>query len=268
MEGRRYSEGLHQALEAKEHVQVREENQTLATITLQNYFRLYDKLSGMTGTAMTEDAEFRQIYKLPVVAIPPNKQVKRIDEDDLIYRTVDAKFHAVADDVAVRHQAGQPCLIGTVSIESSEKLSRLLDKRGIKHETVSYTHLACLGWSSRKPASAPGASKRRLPPWSASASTILGPTVVRCASASWAARSTPSISGTWPRPSRRARPTGWTPSCSCRPASPCSRRTAPVSYTHLENVGRGKDDTLFALCDGKIEFTKGAKHKVHVRPEA
>ena len=128
MEGRRYSEGLHQALEAKEHVQVREENQTLATITLQNYFRLYDKLSGMTGTAMTEDAEFRQIYKLPVVAIPPNKQVKRIDEDDLIYRTVDAKFHAVADDVAVRHQAGQPCLIGTVSIESSEKLSRLLDK--------------------------------------------------------------------------------------------------------------------------------------------
>ena len=91
MEGRRYSEGLHQALEAKEHVQVREENQTLATITLQNYFRLYDKLSGMTGTAMTEDAEFRQIYKLPVVAIPPNKPVNRIDEDDLIYRTVDGE---------------------------------------------------------------------------------------------------------------------------------------------------------------------------------
>ena len=94
MEGRRYSEGLHQALEAKEHVLVREENQTLATITLQNYFRLYDKLSGMTGTAMTEDAEFRQIYKLPVVAIPPNKEVKRIDEDDLIYRTIEAKFNA------------------------------------------------------------------------------------------------------------------------------------------------------------------------------
>ncbi len=136
MEGRRYSEGLHQALEAKEHVLVREENQTLATITLQNYFRLYDKLSGMTGTAMTEDAEFRQIYKLPVVAIPPNKEVKRIDEDDLIYRTIEAKFNAVADDVAARHEAGQPCLIGTVSIESSEKLSRLLDKRGIKHETL------------------------------------------------------------------------------------------------------------------------------------
>ncbi len=136
MEGRRYSEGLHQALEAKEHVLVREENQTLATITLQNYFRLYEKLSGMTGTAMTEDAEFRQIYKLPVMAIPPNKPVVRKDEDDLIYRTVNAKFNAVADDVAARHAAGQPCLIGTVSIESSERLSRLLDKRGIKHETL------------------------------------------------------------------------------------------------------------------------------------
>ena len=136
MEGRRYSEGLHQALEAKEHVLVREENQTLATITLQNYFRLYDKLSGMTGTAMTEDKEFREIYKLPVVAIPPNKPVARVDENDLVYRTIDAKFNAVADDVAARHAAGQPCLIGTVSIESSERLSRLLDKRGIKHETL------------------------------------------------------------------------------------------------------------------------------------
>ncbi len=136
MEGRRYSEGLHQALEAKERVLVREENQTLATITLQNYFRLYDKLSGMTGTAMTEDAEFRQIYKLPVVAIPPNRPVARKDEDDLIYRSVEAKFNAVADDVAERHAAGQPCLIGTVSIESSERLSRLLDKRGIRHETL------------------------------------------------------------------------------------------------------------------------------------
>ena len=136
MEGRRYSEGLHQALEAKEHVLVREENQTLATITLQNYFRLYSKLSGMTGTAMTEDAEFRQIYKLPVVAIPPNRPVIRKDENDLVYRTIDAKFNAVADDVAERHAVGQPCLIGTVSIESSERLSRLLDKRGIRHETL------------------------------------------------------------------------------------------------------------------------------------
>lgn len=136
MEGRRYSEGLHQALEAKEHVLVRQENQTLATITLQNYFRLYEKLSGMTGTAMTEDAEFRQIYKLPVMAIPPNKPVIREDLNDLIFRTVDAKFNAVADDITERHQAGQPCLVGTVSIESSERLSRLLSKRGIKHEVL------------------------------------------------------------------------------------------------------------------------------------
>ncbi|MBQ9954861.1 MAG: preprotein translocase subunit SecA, partial [Eggerthellaceae bacterium] len=136
MEGRRYSEGLHQALEAKEKVLVREENQTLATITLQNYFRLYEKLAGMTGTAMTEDAEFRQIYNLPVMAIPPNKPVARKDENDLVYRTIDAKYQAVADDVAQRHAKGQPVLIGTVSIENSEKLSRLLDKRGIKHETL------------------------------------------------------------------------------------------------------------------------------------
>ena len=119
---------------------VREENQTLATITLQNYFRLYDKLSGMTGTAMTEDAEFRQIYKLPVMAIPPNRPVIRVDENDLVYRTIDGKFNAVADDIAARHAKGQPCLIGTVSIENSEKLSRLLDKRGIKHETLNAKH--------------------------------------------------------------------------------------------------------------------------------
>ncbi len=136
MEGRRWSEGLHQAVEAKEHVKVKEENQTLATITLQNYFRLYEKLSGMTGTAMTEDSEFRDIYKLGVTAIPPNRPVIRLDENDLIYRTIDAKFNAVADQIVECHEAGQPCLVGTVSIESSERLSRLLDKRGIKHETL------------------------------------------------------------------------------------------------------------------------------------
>ncbi len=140
MEGRRYSEGLHQAIEAKEHVNIREENQTLATITLQNYFRLYEKLSGMTGTAMTEDAEFRQIYNLPVFAIPPNRPVIRDDRNDLVYRTIDAKFNAVANEISERNAAGQPCLIGTVSIENSEKLSRLLDKRGIKHETLNAKH--------------------------------------------------------------------------------------------------------------------------------
>ncbi len=136
MEGRRYSEGLHQAIEAKERVHVREENQTLATITLQNYFRLYEKLSGMTGTAITEDAEFRDIYKLPVTVVPTNRPMVRIDENDLIYRTVDAKFNAVADQIVERNAAGQPCLVGTISIENSEKLARLLQKRGIKHEVL------------------------------------------------------------------------------------------------------------------------------------
>ena len=136
MEGRRYSEGLHQAIEAKEGVLVRAENQTMATITLQNYFRLYDKLSGMTGTAKTEDAEFRDIYKLEVEVIPPNRPVIREDLPDLVYRTVEAKFNAVADDVAERHARQQPCLVGTVSIESSERLSALLAKRGIKHNVL------------------------------------------------------------------------------------------------------------------------------------
>ena len=136
MEGRRWSEGLHQAVEAKEGVIVREENQTLATITLQNYFRLYDKLSGMTGTAVTEDAEFREIYDLPVQVIPTNRPVIRRDHDDLVYQTIDAKFAAVADDVAERHAAGQPCLVGTTTIDSSERLSRILSKRGIDHQVL------------------------------------------------------------------------------------------------------------------------------------
>ena len=136
MEGRRYSEGLHQAIEAKEDVPVLEENQTLATITLQNYFRLYDKLSGMTGTALTEDAEFREIYKLPVQEIPSNKPLAREDHVDEVYRTEEAKFEAVADDIAKRHAKGQPVLVGTVTIENSEKLSHLLDKRGIKHSVL------------------------------------------------------------------------------------------------------------------------------------
>jgi len=140
MEGRRYSEGLHQAIEAKEGVLVREENQTLATITLQNYFRIYEKLSGMTGTAMTEDAEFREIYNLPVQHIDPNKPVQRVDHEDLVYQSIDAKFNAVAEDVIERHEYGQPCLVGTVSIESSERLSRILDKRGIRHEVLNAKH--------------------------------------------------------------------------------------------------------------------------------
>src|ERR687891_26612 len=131
--GRRYSEGLHQAIEAKEGVRIKEENQTLATITLQNYFRMYEKLAGMTGTAQTEAAEFGHIYKLDVAQIPTNEPMIRTDEQDLIYKTADAKWQSVADDVAERHEKGQPILIGTVSIEKSELLSRVLSKRGIPH---------------------------------------------------------------------------------------------------------------------------------------
>ncbi len=142
LEGRRYSEGLHQAIEAKEGVPIKEENQTLATITLQNYFRMYEKLAGMTGTAETEASEFAQIYELEVLAIPTNKPVIRIDQPDLVYKTEDAKFEAVADDVAQRHAAGQPVLLGTVSIEKSERLSKLLNRRGIPHEVLNAKHHA------------------------------------------------------------------------------------------------------------------------------
>jgi preprotein translocase subunit SecA len=134
--GRRYSEGLHQALEAKERVEIKDENQTLATITLQNYFRMYDKLSGMTGTAMTEAAEFMQIYKLGVIPIPTNKSMQRIDQSDLIYKTEVAKFEAVANDIAERHRKGQPVLVGTVSVEKSEYLSQVLRRRGVAHEVL------------------------------------------------------------------------------------------------------------------------------------
>ncbi len=142
LEGRRYSEGLHQAIEAKEGVRIKEENQTLATITLQNYFRLYEKLAGMTGTAVTEAGEFAQIYNLQVVEIPTNRPVVRADQPDLVYKGEDAKFDAVVGDIVQRAEAGQPVLVGTVSIEKSERLSRLLDKRGVRHEVLNAKHHA------------------------------------------------------------------------------------------------------------------------------
>ncbi|GEP35632.1 protein translocase subunit SecA [Nocardioides szechwanensis] len=136
LSGRRYNDGLHQAIEAKEGVTVREEYQTLATVTLQNYFRLYEKLSGMTGTAMTEASEFDKIYKLGVVPIPTNKPMTRIDQPDLVYRTEEAKYEAVADDIAERNAKGQPILVGTVSVAKSEYLSDLLKRRGIPHSVL------------------------------------------------------------------------------------------------------------------------------------
>ena len=136
LEGRRWSEGIHQAVEAKEGVRINEENQTLATITLQNYFRMYDKLAGMTGTAQTEAAELVNTYQLQVVPIPTNKPVVRADEPDLIYKSEVAKFAAVVEDIAERHSKGQPVLVGTISVEKSEYLARELTKRGIRHEVL------------------------------------------------------------------------------------------------------------------------------------
>lgn len=138
--GRRYSEGLHQALEAKERIEIKDENQTLATITLQNYFRLYDKLSGMTGTAMTEASEFHQIYKLGVVPIPTNRSMVRIDQPDLVYKSEAGKFIAVTADIAEKYRKGQPVLVGTVSVEKSEELSSFLRKAGVPHEVLNAKH--------------------------------------------------------------------------------------------------------------------------------
>ena len=136
LEGRRWSDGLHQAVEAKEGVRINEENQTLATVTLQNYFRLYDKLAGMTGTAQTEAAELHGTYGLHVVSIPTNEEIVRADRPDVIYRTEDAKYEAVIDDIAERNAEGQPVLVGTISVEKSEKLSGMLARQGIKHEVL------------------------------------------------------------------------------------------------------------------------------------
>ena len=136
LHGRRYNEGLHQAIEAKEGVTIREEYQTLATITLQNYFRLYEKLGGMTGTAMTEASEFDKIYGLGVIPIPTNRPMVRVDQADLVYRTEDAKFDAIVDDISERHANGQPMLVGTTSVEKSERLSGLLKRKGIPHTVL------------------------------------------------------------------------------------------------------------------------------------
>lgn len=140
MYGRRYNEGLHQAIEAKEGVKIANESKTLATITFQNYFRLYKKLSGMTGTAMTEEEEFREIYKLDVVEIPTNKPIAREDLSDVIFKTEEAKFNAVIEDIIECHEKGQPVLVGTISIEKSELLSKLLKRRGIKHNVLNAKH--------------------------------------------------------------------------------------------------------------------------------
>src|SRR5204862_720765 len=136
MHGRRWSDGLHQAVEAKEGLKVREEAQTLATITIQNYFRMYEKLAGMTGTAETEETEFHQIYKLEVVVIPTNRPVRRVDKHDLVYKTRKEMYDAIMDEIERQHERGLPVLVGTTNVEVSETLARLLKRRGRKHEVL------------------------------------------------------------------------------------------------------------------------------------
>ena len=136
MPGRRYSDGLHQAIEAKEHVEIKRESKTLATITFQNFFNKYDKKSGMTGTAMTEDKEFKETYQLDIVEIPTNKPILRVDANDAVYKTKRGKFHAVIDSIIESHKKGQPVLVGTISIETSEYLHKLLQERGVKHNVL------------------------------------------------------------------------------------------------------------------------------------
>lgn len=136
MYGRRYNNGLHQAIEAKENVKIADESKTLATITFQNYFRMYEKLSGMTGTAMTEEEEFREIYNLDVISIPTNRPMARIDQNDIIYKNENAKFRAIVEEIKESYKKGQPVLVGTISIEKSEKLSSILKREGIPHEVL------------------------------------------------------------------------------------------------------------------------------------
>ena len=140
MYGRRYSDGLHQAIEAKEGVKVERESKTLATITFQNYFRIFDKLAGMTGTALTEEQEFRTIYGLDVVVIPTNVPVIRKDHPDSVYKNVNGKFNAVINEIVESHKIGQPVLVGTISIENSELLSKMLKKKGVNHNVLNAKH--------------------------------------------------------------------------------------------------------------------------------
>ena len=136
MEGRRYSDGLHQAIEAKEGVKIQRESKTLATITFQNYFRMYAKLSGMTGTALTEENEFREIYNLDVIVIPTNRPVQRIDKSDMVYKNESGKYKAIIEEIVKAHEKNQPVLVGTASVDKSEYISSLLKKRGIKHQVL------------------------------------------------------------------------------------------------------------------------------------
>ena len=215
LEGRRYSEGLHQAIEAKEGVKIKEENQTLATITIQNYFKMYEKLAGMTGTAKTQLTEFEETYKIGVVEIPTNRPNVRDDRQDLVYRSEDEKWEAVADDLGERHERGQPVLVGTVSIEKSERLSKVLERRGVTHHVLNAKNHEKEARSWPRPAASGRSPSPRT--WPDAASTS-------CSAA------TPSTSRArrWPRTGSTTTPTccsRWTRTIGRRTKSRTSRRS-------------------------------------------
>jgi preprotein translocase subunit SecA len=221
--GRRYNEGMHQAIEAKEGVAIKAENQTLATITLQNYFRLYSKLGGMTGTADTEAAEFQGTYKLGVVPIPTNRTMQRIDQPDLIYKSENAKFDAVVEDIVERHAAGQPVLVGTTSVEKSELLAAKLKKQGVPHEVLNASSTSVRRRSSPSPAAR--ALSPSPPTWPVEAPTS-------CSAATLSSSPSPTSrhgASTPRRPRRSTRPRGPTPSRQRRRPSPTSTTRSPSS---------------------------------------
>ena len=242
LEGRRWSEGLHQAVEAKEGVKIKEENQTLATITLQNYFRMYDKLAGMTGTAVTEAAEFNNTYDLHVVPVPTNKPTARADEGDLIYKTEDGKFGAVVDDISERYEAGQPVLVGTISVEKSEKLSRTA--REARHRPRGAERQAAHARGrDRRPGRTPAGRSPWPPTWPAAASTSSSAATPRSSPSATSgprrSTSTPTKGGpscspwrrTTPRtPRPRATRSASSAACTCWAPSATSRAASTTSF--------------------------------------
>ena len=237
LEGRRYSEGLHQAIEAKEKVPIREENQTLATITLQNYFRMYEVLAGMTGTAKTEEDEFRQIYSLEVVQIPTNAPMVRLDENDYIFTTAKEKYAAVVDDVVQRYEKGQPVLVGTVSVEVSEMLSRLLERHGVPHNVLNAKqhereahiienagqkgadhHRHQHGRPRRRHQARRGRDARP------AACTCSAPSATRAGASTTSSAAAPAARATPARAASTSRPR--TSSSACSPATACTRSSA------------------------------------------
>ncbi len=272
MEGRRWSEGLHQAIEAKEGVAIREENVTLATITLQNYFRLYDKLAGMTGTAKTEEKEFVEIYNLHVVEIPTNVAVARADENDFIFKSKEAKWGAVAGDIVERHEKGQPVLVGTIAVETSEYLSELLTRRGIPHNVLNAKEHEREG-EIIKDAGQPGAVTIATNMAGRGVDIKLGDGVLESRRPLRARHRAPRVSahrqpaprplGTPGRPRRDA----LLPLRAGRPRAPVRRRPDPRDHGALQDPGRPADGGVDPVAPDRERAKKGRGAELRLAQE-